>query len=75
MSLLISPRDLLLPAGREAALTVEVESRWAPFIDPARSGFVAKTRYDHIRPGWRACILRRSLDMSAERRSSTWIRW
>ncbi|HEX7899778.1 MAG TPA: hypothetical protein VF950_18560 [Planctomycetota bacterium] len=38
MSPLLSPRDLLLPAGREAALTVEVETRWAPFIDPARSG-------------------------------------
>ena len=38
MSLLISPRDLLIPSGREASLTVEVESRWAPFIDPARSG-------------------------------------
>ena len=38
MSLLLSPRDLLLPAGREAALTVEVESRRAPFIVPARSG-------------------------------------
>jgi hypothetical protein len=38
VSVLISPRDLLIPAGREAALVVEVENRWAPFLDPASSG-------------------------------------
>ena len=38
MALLLTPRDLLLPTGLEAALEVEVESRWAPFIDFARAG-------------------------------------
>ncbi len=38
MAILLTPRDLLLPAGTEAALEVEVESRWAPFVDPARPG-------------------------------------
>lgn len=38
MSILITPRDLLLPEGREAALAVEVEISWAPFLDPARVG-------------------------------------
>jgi hypothetical protein len=31
---------------------------WFQIVDPARSGFVAKARYDHILPGWRACVLR-----------------
>lgn len=31
---------------------------WFQIVDPARSGFVDKTRYDHILPGWRACVLR-----------------
>ena len=26
---------------------------WFQIVDPARSGFVAKAQYDHIRPGWR----------------------
>jgi len=38
MAILLTPRDLLLPSGAQAALEVEVESRWAPFIDPARPG-------------------------------------
>jgi hypothetical protein len=32
--MLITPYDLLIPAGEPATLEVEVESRWADFIDP-----------------------------------------
>lgn len=42
MALLLTPRDLLLPAGAEAALEVEVETRWAPFVDPARPGVLVE---------------------------------
>lgn len=38
---------------------------WFQIVDPARSGFVAKAQYDHIRPGWRACVLRASVMTSA----------
>lgn len=44
-----------------ARITGSADARhqpWFQIIDPARSGFVAKTRYDHVRPGWRACVLR-----------------
>lgn len=29
---------------------------WFQILDPATSTFVRKARYDHIRPGWRACV-------------------
>ena len=32
--MLITPYDLLLPAGEPVTLEVEVEHRWATFIDP-----------------------------------------
>jgi phosphatidate phosphatase APP1 len=38
VSVLLTPRDLLLPEGREAALTVEVERAWIPFVDPPLAG-------------------------------------
>ncbi len=44
-----------------ARITGSADARhqpWFQIIDPERSGFVAKTRYDHIHPGWRACVLR-----------------
>jgi hypothetical protein len=47
-----------------ARITGSADTRhqpWFQIVDPARSGFVAKTRYDHIRPGWRACVLRASV--------------
>ena len=31
---------------------------WFQILDPAASRFVSKAYYDHIRPGWRACIIR-----------------
>ena len=37
-STLVTPRDLLAPAGEPAALEVEVERRFGPFLDPAREG-------------------------------------
>ncbi len=35
---LITPRDLLAPAGEPLALEVELERRWMPFLDPAIEG-------------------------------------
>jgi hypothetical protein len=29
---------------------------WFQIFDPAAARFVAKAQYDHIRPGWRACV-------------------
>ncbi len=37
-STLITPRDLLAPAGEPVSLEVEVERRYGPFLDPAREG-------------------------------------
>lgn len=40
-------------------LTGDARNRWATWfqiLDPATTTFVPKTRYDHIRPGWSACI-------------------
>ena len=37
-STLVTPRDLLVPADEPAALEVEVERRFGPFLDPAREG-------------------------------------
>jgi hypothetical protein len=34
---------------------------WFQIVDPAKSGFVAKAQYDHIRPGWRACVVTASV--------------
>lgn len=34
---------------------------WFQIVDPARSRFVAKAQYDHVHPGWRACVLRASV--------------
>ena len=45
-------------AARIAGSADARHQTWFQIIDPERSGFVAKTRYDHIRPGWRACVLR-----------------
>ena len=42
MALLLTPRDLLLPAGAEGVLDVEVETRWAPFVDPPRPGVLVE---------------------------------
>lgn len=32
-------------------------ARWFQIVDPATRRFVPKSRYDHIRPGWSACLL------------------
>ena len=37
-STLITPRDLLVPAGEPVSFEVEVERRFAPFIDPPFAG-------------------------------------
>lgn len=39
---------------------------WFQIVDPARSRFVAKAEYDHIRPGWRACVLSASAIVAPE---------
>ena len=52
-------------AGDSAAavakrLTGDAHNRVAPWfqiVDPATRTFVPKTRYDHIRPGWSACVV------------------
>lgn len=36
--MLLTPRDLLVRSDEEAVLVVEAESRWGPFLDPARAG-------------------------------------
>lgn len=38
MGLLITPRDLLVPSDEPAVLEVEVERRYAPFVDPPAAG-------------------------------------
>jgi hypothetical protein len=43
-----------------ARLTGSAATRHAPWfhiIDPVSSAVIAKADYDHIRPGWRACIM------------------
>ena len=32
-------------------------ARWFQIVDPATRRFVPKSRYDHIRPGWSACLV------------------
>jgi hypothetical protein len=32
-------------------------ARWFQIVDPATRTFVPKSRYDHIRPGWNACLI------------------
>lgn len=54
----IHPGDTVALAATR--ITGRAQSRhqpWFQIVDPARSAFVAKTQYDHIRPGWRACVL------------------
>ncbi|HYE97893.1 MAG TPA: hypothetical protein VEJ18_03235 [Planctomycetota bacterium] len=38
MPLLITPRDLLIPSDEPAVLEIEVERRYAPFVDPPAAG-------------------------------------
>lgn len=41
-------------------LTGDARNRFAPWfqiVDPETRAFVAKSRYDHIRPGWSACLV------------------
>lgn len=41
--------------------------RWFQILDPATSKFVRKARYDHIRPGWRACVANESVGRNSWR--------
>jgi hypothetical protein len=41
-------------------LTGDARNRYTPWfqiLNPESSGFVDKARYDHVRPGWRACVV------------------
>jgi hypothetical protein len=58
----IHPGDTIAHAATR--ITGSSHSRhesWFQVVDPARSGFVAKAQYDHIRPGWRVCVLSASV--------------
>jgi len=58
----ILPGDTAAHAA--ARITGSADTRhqpWFQIVDPAKAGFVAKTRYDHIRPGWRACVVTASV--------------
>jgi hypothetical protein len=58
----IHPGDTVARAA--IRITGSAQTRYEPWfqiVDPARSGFVTKAQYDHIRPGWRACILSASV--------------
>ena len=73
---LVAPRDVFaerlvcrtIHRGETASqaakrLTGDARNRHQPsfqIVDPATSRFVSKARYDRIRPGWRACIVRES---------------
>jgi hypothetical protein len=49
-------------------LTGKADNRhraWFQIADPAAFRFVPKAHYDHIRPGWFACILQHSLTATA----------
>ena len=51
-------------AHAAARITGSADARYQPWfqiVDPAKAGFVAKTQYDHIRPGWRACVITASV--------------
>ena len=41
-------------------ITGDAQNRYEPWfqiLDPATSRFVRKAQYDHLRPGWRACVV------------------
>ena len=53
----IRPGETAATAARR--VTGDARNRhepWFQIVDPATSTFVAKTQYDHIRAGWRACV-------------------
>ena len=63
----IHPGDTVALAATR--ITGRAQSRhepWFQIVDPARSAFVAKAQYDHIRPGWRACVLAAPRDVTAQ---------
>ena len=46
-------------------ITGHARNRYAPWfqiLSPESSVFVAKARYDHVRPGWRACVVSEPAD-------------
>ena len=43
---------------------------WFQILTPSGS-FVPKSQYDRLRPGWRACVIRRALDTSARKANMT----
>jgi len=54
----IHPGDTVTQAATR--ITGSAQNRhqpWFQIFDPAPARFVAKAQYDHIRPGWRACVL------------------
>jgi hypothetical protein len=55
--------EAIQPGDTAASLALRIAGNadrrhesWFQIFDPAASTFIAKTRYDHIRPGWVACI-------------------
>jgi hypothetical protein len=40
---------------------------WFQIVDPAKSTFVRKAQYDHVRPGWRACVVNEPAQTNARR--------
>lgn len=40
---------------------------WFQILDPTTSRFVRKAQYDHIRPGWRACVVNEPAQTGARR--------
>lgn len=45
---------------------------WFQILDSAESRFVAKARYDHIRPGWQACVPSELVASAPRQATTTW---
>ena len=64
----IRPRETTADVARR--VTGDARNRYEPWfqiLDPAASRFIAKAQYDHIRPGWRACIVNEPLRTETHR--------
>jgi hypothetical protein len=47
-----------LAAARLTGNPASWQAAWFQVFDPASSTVIAKSDYDHVRPGWQACIVR-----------------
>src|SRR5688572_767667 len=64
----IRPRETAAAVARR--LTGDARNRYEPWfqiVDPRTSRFVSKGHYEHIRPGWRACIVNEPVRPSGTR--------